>query len=152
MAGPPKNANEVISCLQELLADVMVFRYRAQGYHWNVVGPDFHQYHALFSDIYEDVDGSIDVIAENIRKVQGMAPYKMGYFATKTSLTDTPTPTTAGGMTSDLLVANEEVLSKLFQCFDICNEANQQGIANFLAERIDMHQKWAWQLRSSTAR
>jgi starvation-inducible DNA-binding protein len=152
MAGRPKDPNSAIDCLTQLLSDVFVFRYRAQGYHWNVVGPDFAEYHALFGEIYDDVDGSIDPIAENIRKLRGTAPYKLNFFAQHSEITDTPLPTTSGGMAADLLAANEEVLSCLYDCFDVCTECNQQGIANHLAERIDMHQKWSWQLRSSAAR
>lgn len=152
MPGPPINNDKVAAVLRSMLADALVFRYRAQGYHWNVVGPDFHQYHALFSDVYEDVDESIDAIAENIRKLGELAPYKLNYFANITEITDTPTPTTAGGMVADLLVANKELLSNLYEAFDIASENNQQGIANFISERIDMHEKWSWQLEASTSR
>ena len=67
-------------CLQVLLADAVTMKFTAHGYHWNVEGPDFAQYHELFSNIYEDVDSSIDPIAENIRKLDCYAPFALQDF------------------------------------------------------------------------
>jgi starvation-inducible DNA-binding protein len=136
--------------LKELLADVTVFYFRTHGYHWNVEGEDFAAYHDLFENIYEDVYSSIDPIAENIRKLDEYAPFKLDTLIKLASLEDSKVPTKPVAMAKDLLSANGEVIEKLKSVFHTANDADEQGIANFIAERIDMHQKWAWQLKAST--
>jgi len=66
------------------------------------------------------------------------------------SLKDSKVPTKPVAMAKDLLEANGEVIEKLKTVFHTANDADEQGIANFIAERIDMHQKWSWQLKAST--
>jgi starvation-inducible DNA-binding protein len=136
--------------LSELQADVTVLYFKAHGYHWNVEGSDFGQYHSLFQEIYEDIYSSIDPIAENIRKLGEYAPFKLDTLIKLTSLSDSKVDTNPKAMAKDLLKNNEQVVGKLKSVFDTANEANEQGIANFIAERIDLHQKWSWQLKAST--
>jgi starvation-inducible DNA-binding protein len=136
--------------LSELLGDQVVFYFRAQGYHWNVEGEDFSQYHDLFEDIYSDVYGSIDPTAENIRKLGEYAPFKLDTLLKLASLEDSKVPTNPRAMAKDLLDANESLIKTLKSVFHTANDDDEQGIANFIAERIDMHQKWAWQLKAST--
>jgi starvation-inducible DNA-binding protein len=136
--------------LQELMGDVTVFYFRAHGYHWNVEGEDFSQYHNLFEDIYSDVYGSIDPLAENIRKLGEYAPFKLDTLIKLASLEDSKVPTNPRAMAKDLLEANESLIEILKSVFHTANDDDEQGIANFIAERIDMHQKWSWQLKAST--
>ena len=136
--------------LAELQADVTVLYFKAHGYHWNVEGEDFGQYHELFETIYEDIYSSIDPIAENIRKLGEYAPFKLDTLIKLTSLSDSTVDTNPKAMAKDLLKNNEQVVGKLKSVFDTANEANEQGVANFIAERIDLHQKWSWQLKAST--
>jgi len=135
--------------LKGLVADLVTLKFRAHGYHWNVEGRDFTQYHDLFGSIYSDIDDSIDPMAENVRKLQDYVPYKLSRFVELSVLDDTNITSSASNMASDLLQANEIVIGQLMDAFDQANEENQQGVANFIAERIDAHQKWSWQLRAS---
>lgn len=144
---------DLIAALRRTLADAVTLYLRAHGYHWNVVGSDFTEYHALFEAIYSDVLESLDPIAENIRKLDGVAPFRLPELMALRSITDAslvaPLP---AAMTADLLEANEAMLDTLRAAFAIAaGTADEQGIANFVAERIDSHQKWSWQLRSSLA-
>jgi starvation-inducible DNA-binding protein len=134
--------------LIELQADVTVLYFKAHGYHWNVEGPDFGQYHSLFQEIYEDIYSSIDPIAENIRKLGEYAPFKLDTLIKLTSLSDSKVDTNPKAMAKDLLKNNEQVVGKLKSVFDTANEANEQGIANFIAERLSAHGKYRWQLTS----
>lgn len=133
--------------LSVLLADTVNYRALAHGYHWNVKGPEFHQFHEIFSDLYEDADSAVDPLAENIRKLGFDAPFTLGDFI---SLSDIETnPVTNGNpldMTASLYQVNVQIKDKLGVAFKCANDCNEQGIANFLAERIDMHAKWIWQL------
>lgn len=135
--------------LQNLVADVFVLYLRAHGYHWNVEGSDFFQYHGLFDEIASDIYGSLDPLAENIRKLGEYAPFTLQSFAASTVLTTNRVPTNPRSMASDLLEGNETVIGRLNECFKSANDEDQQGIANFLAERIDAHQKWSWFLKSA---
>jgi starvation-inducible DNA-binding protein len=142
--------SELVKSLKVLMSDVVTFYFMAHGYHWNVEGPDFNQYHSFFSDIYEDAYGSIDAIAENIRKLDDYAPFSLKKFAELTTVTFKDVEPTPKAMSKALLAANEEVLKTLNDAFKKASKADEQGIADFLSGRIDMHKKWAWQLRAST--
>ena len=136
--------------LKSLLADVVSVYLRAHGYHWNVEGPDFAQYHTLFESIYSDTYESIDPIAENIRKLGDYAPYRLERFSELATVpTSNRVANDARSLANDLLAANEFLVNRLKSVFKVADEADEQGIANFISERIDMHQKWVWQLRAS---
>ena len=136
--------------LTELLADVVSFYFRAHGAHLNVKGSDFSEYHKLFNEIYEDVYGSVDPIAENLRKLGSLAPFTLTSFITLRSIEDAPAilqdPMALAG---DLLVANDIVIDQISDAFDCAQDCGQQGVANFLADRLDKHQFWKWQLTAS---
>jgi DNA-binding ferritin-like protein len=139
-----------LSSLHSLMADVVNLYFRAHGYHWNVVGADFAQYHELFQEIYEDVYSSIDPMGENIRKLGGFPKISIADYAHMSSLSGSEL---SGGspraLAADLLLANEVVIDELKAMFQMLEAANEQGVADFIAGRIDMHQKWQWQLSSS---
>ena len=136
--------------LTELLADVVSFYFRAHGAHWNVKGADFSEYHKLFLKIYEDVYESIDPIAENLRKLGSIAPFTLTSFLTLRSIDDASTTLQDPiALANDLLAANDMIIDELSDAFDCATNYNQQGVANFLAGRIDQHQFWKWQLTAS---
>ena len=68
-------------CLKVLLADTVAMKFTAHGFHWNVEGPDFAQYHEFFETIYVDVDSYIDPLAENIRKLDCYVPFSFQTFS-----------------------------------------------------------------------
>jgi len=138
----------LVASMKRVLSNVVNEYLHAHGFHWNVVGSQFPQLHEFFGDIYEDVYGSIDSLAEIIRKLGDLSPFQLSQFA---SLKTTPelNPTDPMGMVKALYDINNQVIVDLMFTFKEANNINQQGVANFLAERIDMHQKWAWQLKST---
>lgn len=142
---------ELINALGKLLADVYAMSLKAQGAHWNVEGDDFHQFHDFFGDIYEDVYGSVDPIAENIRKCRAYAPAGLSVYAKLTTIKDGMPESDAERLCEDLLAANDRVINAIGVAFKAATAADEQGIANFLSERDDMHKKWRWQLEATTA-
>ena len=142
--------NELIKSLKVLVSDVVTFYFMAHGYHWNVEGQDFSQYHSLFADIYEDAYSAIDPIAENIRKLGDYAPFSLKKYMELTTVTFKDVEPSPKAMAKALATANESVIKTLNDSFDKATKANEQGIADFISGRIDMHKKWAWQLRAST--
>ena len=136
--------------LTELLADVFSFYLRAHGAHWNVKGSDFSEYHKLFNEIYEDVYGSVDPIAENLRKLGSLAPSTLPSLIALRSIEDAPTILQDPlALATDLIAANDIVIDQISDSFDCATACGQQGIANFLADRLDKHQFWKWQLTAS---
>ena len=136
--------------LKTLLADSVTMYFVAHGYHWNVEGADFSQYHALFEAIYEDVYSSIDPIAEDLRKLGEYAPFTLSKFIDMRTVESKEVAPNPKAMAKALLKINDGVIETINKAFESATEANEQGIANFLAERDDMHKKWRWQLTAST--
>lgn len=138
---------KLIKSLERLLANVFNEYLHAHGFHWNVVGPNFGQLHKFFQKIYEDVYSSVDPIAENLRKLNVKSPFQLSQFI---ELKDTPesNPADDMAMISALYSINANVIANLNEVFEYANTLDEQGICNFIAGRIEMHQKWAWQLRS----
>lgn len=138
------------SCLNTLLGDAFTMYIQAHAAHWNTKGQLFSQYHSFFGEIYSDVHGSLDDIAENILKLGYDAPASMTALMRARELEDPAlTADTPAAMANSLLVSNAVVLDSLQDCFEAATRENEMGIQNFIAERIDQHKKWAWQLRSS---
>jgi starvation-inducible DNA-binding protein len=134
--------------LCELLGEVVAFRFIAQGFHWNVMGINFQQFHDLFQEIYEDADSSIDSLGESIRKLNYDAPFRLSDFMSGVASMEIPETNDPSLMSQVLYVANEQVRSCIMKAFTLADCMEEQGIANFLAERLDMHSKWQWQLRA----
>jgi len=141
----------LVGALYNLLAEATAFYLKAHGAHWNVIGDDFATYHDLFGEIYEDVHGSLDPIAESLRKLNSPAPAELKDLARMTVSSEIAEDYEAESLAAALYAANESLIEVIMVAFKAATDQNQQGIANFLAERQDMHQKWSWQLRSSLA-
>lgn len=141
-------ASQLAGALEDVLCNVIVFYFSSHRAHWNVAGPDFAEYHELFGDIYDDVYGSVDDLAENIRKL-GSFPPSLSTMVEKASLKDDSMTTEAKELALDIYKKNVAMIAMLKGAFDVANAVNEQGVGNFIAERIDMHQKWQWQLGAS---
>jgi starvation-inducible DNA-binding protein len=142
---------ELAQHLAKVLSSSVVFKFLAHGYHWNVKSKDFRELHDFFGDIYEDVDGAVDPLAELIRKLGFDAPYFLSDFLEMSCVDGgRRLSNNADEMLMSLYTENNKMIDEIKKAFNYANEnANEQGVANFLAERIDMHQKWEWQLRST---
>ena len=135
--------------LKTLLATEYAFSIKAQLFHWNVEGPDFAQLHDFFGNLYQEVyNGSIDKTAEYIRAMDDYAPGSFERFAELSIIQGQTKIPRARLMIEELLANNGQLLELLNDTFATAEQENQQGIANFIAERIDAHQKHAWMLRS----
>lgn len=136
--------------LKTLLSDSVTMYFVAHGFHWNVEGQDFSQYHALFAEIYEDVYSSIDPIAEDIRKLGEYAPFTLSKFIDLRTVESKDVKPDPKAMAKELLRINDALIESVAKAQKEATKAQEQGIMNFLAERDDMHKKWRWQLSAST--
>lgn len=141
--------NELSAALKIVLSNMYVMYFKGHTYHWNVEGPNFAEYHDFFGDIYGEVYGAIDPTAEHIRTLDVYAPISLAdVLSSKTIDEDTAKPATVAMMVNNLDKANKEVVAALNKAFEIANTNNNQGVANFVAERLDIHAKHGWMLRS----
>lgn len=143
------NHDELGKKLAHLLSDVTALGFLAQGYHWNVKGINFYQFHEFFAEIYADVDSAIDPLAENIRKLGYDAPYLLSDFADMNCIHEERQFGDALLMVESLARVNNTVTACYVEAFGMADACNEQGIADFIAGRIDMHKKWQWQLEST---
>lgn len=135
--------------LKTLLATEYAFVIKAQQFHWNVEGPDFAQLHEFFGELYNEVyDNSIDRTAEYIRTLDDYSPGSFERFQELSQIKGQTKIPRARLMIEELLANNGQMLELLNQCFAEAEQENQQGIANFIAERLDAHGKHGWMLRS----
>lgn len=135
--------------LRTLLATEYAFVIKAQFFHWNVEGPDFAQLHDFFGKIYEEVyNNSIDRTAEFIRVLDDYTPGSFERFAELSQISGQTKIPRARLMLEELMADNSKLLALLGQCFEAATGEKQEGIANFIAERLDAHGKHGWMLRS----
>jgi len=135
--------------LQKTLADVFTMYFKAHTFHWNVEGPDFPQYHDLLGNIYQEVYGSIDLLAEHIRQIDAYTPTSLKQLSGLTVVTEDETVMPALQMIKSLMDANSMVLASLMLSYRDADAASELGLANFLQDRIAAHQKHAWMLKAT---
>ena len=150
VAIPEEAPTSLADTLRVTLSEAYVLYHTIHGFHWNLKGSDFWEYHKFFDEIVDDIYEHIDPIAENIVKLGGVAPFKMSELVSLSSIDesglDSVDPLV---LTRKFIDMNSKYLENLKSAFIIANNANEQGVANFIAERIDMHQKWNWFLKAS---
>ena len=134
--------------LKTLLATQYALSIKAQYFHWNVEGPDFAQYHDYFANFYQEVYSAVDLIAEYIRTLQEYSPGSFERFQELSIIQGQTKVPRARLMFEELLADNNTVIDLLNQTFASAEQENKQGIANFIAERLDAQAKHGWMLRS----
>jgi starvation-inducible DNA-binding protein len=141
--------DELQRALKIAFASEFAFYLKAHYFHWNVEGPLFKQLHDLFGEIYEEVYDSIDPFAENIRKTGAYTPGSFARFSMLTLVDDETQLLPPEAMVLELLEDSTK-MSKLLQVvFQAAEELGEHGLSDFLAARMDAHQKHSWMLRST---
>lgn len=147
---PKEDIEELINILKELQANAMKMYAQSHGYHWNVEGRMFKQDHAFLLEIYEDLYNSIDPYAENIRKLGVKAPFGLLQLQANSDLKiNDSLDLTSDQIFQELVNTNTIFIAKLKDGCDIADKAREQSILNFLADRLNQHEFWQWQLRST---
>ena len=140
---------ELVSSMRKCLANTFVLYFKAHTFHWNVEGLHFPTYHGFFGDLYEELHGAVDPMAEEIRALNVYAPTGLNELYRDSSIADSEI---VGANVKDMLMAllkdNAVVLDCLNTSFEIATRDNKQGLADFLAGRIDIHKKHEWMIRS----
>ena len=136
--------------MKKVLADTFALYLKAHNYHWNVEGQNFPQYHEFFGNLYEELHGAVDPIAEEIRSLDAYAPGSFTRFMELTEIEDEISVPAGVEMARRLMTDNERVIATLNVAFKLADQLDKQGLADFIAGRIDIHNKHAWMLRSIT--
>jgi starvation-inducible DNA-binding protein len=142
--------NELQIALKKVLANTFVMYFKTHTYHWNVEGMFFPQLHEFFGNLYEELYGAVDPIAEHIRAMDSYTPLSLvelkGLSTVMESLSGVPD---AKSMVNNLIVDNNTVIISLMQAYQEADKASELGLANFLQDRIDIHQKHGWMLKAT---
>ena len=142
--------NELVAAMRIVLANNFVMYFRAHSYHWNVEGIEFSQYHDFFGDLYNELFGAADTIAEEIRALDSYAPISlMEMYNYKTIEEDSTRTILIADMLTKLQDSNNKVLESLNKAYELANSAKELGLANFLQDRMDKHKKHGWMIRAS---
>ena len=138
----------LIDELKKVHADAFTFYLKAHFYHWNVEGPNFPQYHDFLQNLYQEVFASIDTLAELIRTLDSYAPGTLTRLRELTSIEETDDVPDGKTMMTRLLQENNILRASLLTAYTTADTTGEVGIANFLQDRIQAHEKHAWMLRS----
>jgi starvation-inducible DNA-binding protein len=135
--------------LKAAFASEFSFFLKAAGFHWNVEGSLFPQYHTLFGNIYGEVYGSIDKFAEELRALRIYAPASFETFD-DISQVECEDDVPNGMQMTQQLLADSDLMAEMFRAAYAAAELQgDYGLANFLADRQDAHKKHSWMLRST---
>ncbi len=134
--------------LKRLLADTYTLYLKTHNYHWNVTGPRFRDLHLLWEEQYTELAVAVDDVAERIRTLGHPAPGTYREFADLTSIEEPATVPDAEGMLRDLVQAQEAVVCTARDILPSAQEAGDESSASLIADRMAVHEKAAWMLRS----
>jgi starvation-inducible DNA-binding protein len=134
---------------KQAFADSFIFYLQAHYYHWNVEGRHFSQDHELFGKIYEEVQDNLDKFAEEIRTIGTYAPGIFDRFMDLSSIQQSSDIPYAEEMYQTLIEKNARVIESLTELFEMLEGNRLHGFGDFIAGRIDAHNKHQWMLRST---
>ncbi len=146
----PANLQAVATELSKLLADEFVLYTKTRNAHWNVEGPDFHTKHLFFEQQYEQLDDTMDSVAERIRQLGHYAPATLQSFLQLTHLTEKLSqPNDSLGFIRELLTDHENIIIFLRENINrFANEYGDAGTSDYITGLMEEHEKMAWFLRA----
>lgn len=139
---------KIVEGLSRLLADSYTLYLKTHNFHWNVTGPMFQTLHLMFQVQYTELWTNIDLIAERIRSLDAPAPGTYAQFSKLASIKETPGVPKAQEMIQLLLEGHEAVTRTARQAFPAAESASDQPTMDLLTQRMEVHEKTAWMLRS----
>lgn len=147
-----KDRQEIADGLSNLLADTYTLYLKTHNFHWNVTGPMFQTLHLMFEQQYNELALAVDMIAERIRALGVAAPGTYKAFAKLSSIEEEEDVPTAEEMIKKLVEGQEAVVRTARSIFPVVDKANDEPTADLLTQRMQVHEKTAWMLRSLLAK
>ncbi len=143
-----KNREDISKGLAHFLADTYTLYLKTHNYHWNVTGAMFQTLHTMFEGQYVELADAVDLIAERIRALGMKAPGSYNEFSKLTSIKENIGEQNANQMIADLIHCHELVIKTARGLFPMVNECHDEPTADLLIQRLRVHEKTAWMLRS----
>ena len=134
--------------LAKLLADSYTLYLKTHNFHWNVTGPHFKSLHVLFEEQYLELALAVDTLAERIRALGCPAPASYAQFSKLTSIKESVTVPTWEVMVAELVTGHETVVRTARELIPVVDGAQDEVTLSLLSDRMDVHEKAAWMLRS----
>jgi starvation-inducible DNA-binding protein len=144
------DASGLIEAMKIVLGTSFALYLKMHVAHWNVEGPDFPALHAFFGEMYAEIWASIDETAEQIRQLDAYAPSSMERMLELSKVVSLNDPLPARDLVLTLITDQEIMLGCLSDAFHTAEATDKQGLANYLAERMEAHSKHRWQLRATS--
>ena len=145
---PEKDRENIAKGLSKLLADSYTLYLKTHNYHWNVTGPMFNTLHLMFEQQYTELAAAVDLIAERIRALGHPAPGSSKAYAKLTSIQEEEGVPDANEMIRELVKGQEAVTRTARELFPTVDKASDEPTADLLTQRMQVHEKNAWMLRS----
>ena len=145
---PAEDREAIAAGLSKLLADSYTLYLKTHNYHWNVTGPQFNTLHTMFEAQYTELATAVDEIAERIRALGVQAPGSYKEFAELASVEEAVGGESAEEMIRQLVLGQEAVVRTARAAFPAADSANDEPTADLLTQRMQIHEKNAWMLRS----
>ncbi len=142
---------EIAAGLSKVLADSYTLYLKTHNYHWNVVGPMFNTLHLMFETQYNELALAVDEVAERIRALGEPAPATYREFAQLSSIDEDDDRPDAQEMIRRLVKGHEATARTARSVFDVVERASDEPTADLLTQRLQVHEKTAWMLRSMLA-
>ena len=143
-----KDRAKIVAGLNRLLADTYTLYLKTHNFHWNVTGPMFQTLHLMFMDLYNEQWMAVDLIAERIRALGYPAPGSYQEFAALTSIKDSNGVPKAKDMLQQMVEGQEAVVRTAREIFQVADKVSDQPTLDLLTQRMQIHEKNAWMLRS----
>ena len=140
--------NKLVEQLRKVLATNFALYLKTHMFHWNVEGPNFNDYHAFFSGVYEDLFDQSDILAEFIRQLNEKAPGSLSVYHTESLVKDEEGFPSAEEMFAKLAYDTQTMITLYEQLYVAAEEAGEHQISNYAADRMAAHKKTAWMVRS----
>ena len=146
-----KERKEIAEGLSKVLADTYTLYLKTHNYHWNVTGPMFQTLHLMFETHYNELWLAVDLIAERIRALGFPAPGTYAEFTRLASIKEEPGVPPAEEMIRKIVQGHEAVVRISRTVFAIADKSSDQPTLDLLTQRMQVHEKTAWMLRSMLA-
>lgn len=146
-----EDRQEIASGLSKLLADSYTLYLKTHNFHWNVEGPQFHTLHLMFEQYYTELALAVDEIAERIRALGVKAPGTYTAYAKLASIDEATGEESAEEMIRQLVLGQEAIVRTARATLRPATAAGDEPTADLLTQRMQIHEKNAWMLRSMLA-
>ena len=143
-----KQRLQIAEGLKELLADSYTLYLQTHNFHWNVTGPQFRELHLMFEEQYNELALAVDLVAERIRTLGVYAPATYKALSSLSNIKETEEVPPAASMLVLLTKGHEQVVKTCRKALKVAQDANDESTASLVSDRMVLHEKTAWMLRS----